>query len=393
MAIHEQSARNVGAEIKHYTPPQLYTGKCWYVGFMAYDPVKGEMRRKRIKVNSIKKIGERRKYAQGLINRLNAQLLQGWNPWVEAESERAYHRWDDVVAQYRRSIDKLFSDGYYREETYRSYMSYLRVLVNWNESRKVPLVYIYQFDSAVVQEFLEYVYVERSNSPQTRDNYLMWLRTWDTWLIQRKYMKSKATAGIVVYGKRVRGKKNRTVIDEKDMMRLKDYLVEKNRHYLLACYVLYYCFIRPKEMSKIRVEHISLKRQTVYIPADNSKNRDDGTVTLPRKVAELMIELGVFDSPGSWFLFSDGFRPGEKFRDSKMYRDYWSTRVRKDLRFPVKYKFYSLKDTGITEMLRRHKSITVRDQARHSSVLTTELYTPKELQEADVFIKNHETEF
>ena len=27
-------------EIVSYTPPQLYTGKEWYIGFMAFDPDK-----------------------------------------------------------------------------------------------------------------------------------------------------------------------------------------------------------------------------------------------------------------------------------------------------------------------------------------------------------------
>lgn len=30
-----------------YTPPQLYVGVEWYIGFMAFDPAKGKMRRKK----------------------------------------------------------------------------------------------------------------------------------------------------------------------------------------------------------------------------------------------------------------------------------------------------------------------------------------------------------
>lgn len=388
-----EQPRDLQGEIKQYTPPKLYTGKEWYVGFMAYDPVKGRMRRKRFKLNFIEKQGERRQYAQGLIKRLNSRLLQGWNPWIEQENGLAYHRMSDVIDQYRKSMDKLFRDEYYREDTYISYMSYMRNFEEWNNTRKIPLVYIYQYDGAVVQQFLEYVYVERNNSPQTRDNYLTWLRTWDTWLVQRKYMKNRATEGITTFGKRVRGKKNRNVISDIDMARIKEYVSKKNKHYLLACYVLFYCFVRPKEMSNIKIEHISLARQTLYIPADSSKNRKDGTVTLPRKVIELMIDLKIFDSPGGYYLFSKGFVPGKEYRSEKSFRDWWSGYVRKDLRLPKEYKFYSLKDTGITSMLKNYQSITVRDQARHSSVLMTELYTPHDLQEADELIKNHDTAF
>ena len=41
-------------EIISYTLPELYVGKEWYVGFYAFDPVLGKMRRKRIKINFIK---------------------------------------------------------------------------------------------------------------------------------------------------------------------------------------------------------------------------------------------------------------------------------------------------------------------------------------------------
>lgn len=387
-----EHGQGVAWEIKQYTPPKLYTGKEWYVGFAAYDPVRGGMRRKKIKLNFIDKAGERRKYADGLIKRLNVKLVHGWNPWVNTNNGVAYHLISDVIEHYRRSIEKLFKDEYYREDTFVSYLSYIRNFERWNNSRDVPLVYIYQFDGTIVQQFLDHIYIDRDNSPQTRDNYLMFLRTFDTWLIQKKYATTRATEGIANFGRKST-KKNRTVISEKDMMRIKDYVSERNKHYLLACYVLFYCFVRPKEMSNIKIKHISIKRQTLYIPADNSKNKKDGTVTLPRKVLELMLDLKIFDAPGGYYLFSTDFRPGREYRNEKIFRDWWSSRVRKDLALPTDYKFYSLKDTGITSMLKKYKSITVRDQARHSSILMTDLYTPHDLQEADVLIKNHESDF
>lgn len=69
-------------EIISFTYPKLHAGKDWYVGFYAFDPAKKKMRRKRIKINFIKKIGARRRYADGLMRRLVVQLEKGWNPWI-----------------------------------------------------------------------------------------------------------------------------------------------------------------------------------------------------------------------------------------------------------------------------------------------------------------------
>lgn len=387
-----QQPRNSLLPILSYTPPKLYTGKEWYIGFYAFDPTRRSMRRKKIKINFIEKISDRRQYAKGMIKRLNSQLERGWNPWIEAENGQAYHTVEDVFNHYRRAIEKLFHDDIYREDTYISYLSYIRNLENWNEKQQVPLTYIYQFDSTTVQLFLEHIYIDRDNSPQTRDNYLMWLRSFSTWLVQKKYLKSKPAEGIVSLGKRSR-KKTRTVISEGDMLRIKDYLVVKNKHYLLACYILFYCLIRPKEMSKIRICDISIRRQTLFIPDDNSKNRKDGTVTVPAKVLQLMIDLNIFNYPGDYFLFSKNFEPGKDYKSEKSFRDFWLRYLREDLKLPANYKFYSLKDTGITSMLRKHPSISVRDQARHSSLLTTEMYTPHDIQEANAMIAKHDSYF
>lgn len=388
MSIHETTLKSEIESVISFTYPRLYTGKEWYVGFYAFDPAKNKMRRKRIKVNFIEKIGDRRQYAQGLIRRLIVKLDNGWNPWIEVENSKAYHTIDDVLNHYRQYVEKMFRDNVYREDTFISYMSYVRNMEKWNNGLQVRYTYIYQFDRAFVQLLLEHVYIERDNSAQTRDNYLMWMRVFSSFLTQHGYAKTKPTEGIAILGRRMH-KKGRSAITEADMVRLRDYLTHKNKHYLLACYILHYCFIRPKEMSKMQLKHLSLKNQSIFIPDENSKNRKDAIVTLPANVIRLMIELRVFDSDDECFLFSDHFMPGKEEKSEKMFRDYWTRWVRKDLKFPATYKFYSLKDTGITNMLRKHDKITVRDQARHADVLQTDKYTPHDLMLANDLIKNY----
>lgn len=87
-----------------------------------------------------------------------------------------------------------------------------------------------------------------------------------------------------------------------------------------------------------------------------------------------------------------GFVP-VKQRSEKMFRDWWAHHLRKDLKLSAQYKFYSLKDTGITNMLRHYDVLSVRDQARHSSILMTDIYTPHDIQEANDLIKNYQGDF
>ena len=103
-----------------------------------------------------------------------------------------------------------------------------------------------------------------------------------------------------------------------------------------------------------------------------------------------MIDLDIFSHPSQDYLFSDNFAPGRIRKSEKSFRDYWTKHMRKELEFSERYKFYSLKDTGITNMLRANTDIlTVRDQARHSSILITDIYTPKDIKEANELPLNY----
>ena len=96
------------------------------------------MRRKKIKLNFIEKITERRKYAKDYMNRLSEKLSVGWNPWIEQESSNAYMLFKDVISKYRTFMNKMLKDGRYRQETLKSYSSYLHNMELFNEQRKFP---------------------------------------------------------------------------------------------------------------------------------------------------------------------------------------------------------------------------------------------------------------
>ena len=143
-------------------------------------------------------------------------------------------------------------------------------------------------------------------------------------------------------------------------------------------------------MSYLKVGDFHIEKKTLLLHGSNTKNHHDALLTVPDHVLRLMIDLKVFDCPSDYYLFSNGFAPGKEWKSEKGFRDYWHRYVRKHLRLTDRYKFYSLKDTGITNMLRANTDIlTVRDQARHSSILITDIYTPKDIQEANRLLLNY----
>ena len=387
----QENNRALFAEIKGYTLPTFHQKTQVYVSFSAFDPALGKMRAKKIMLGRIKTKRAQRMEADRLMADLTHKLMSGWNPWIEAETSTQYTPWKEVVARYKRYLDKMHNEGSLREDTLITYSSRLHILEKFIEDKKIQIHYSYQFDSFVVGKFLDYVFIDRNNTIRTRNGYLVWLRNFSHYLLERRYVRHDPTEHFASLKIRDKGK-DRDVIPDGVLEQIHDYLNEHNRYFLLACYMCHYCLIRPKEMSHIRLGDISISKQTIHLHGSITKNRHDAVITLPSKVIRLMVDLAVMKGRHSgYYLFSEGFKPGRAYHTEKQFRDYWTRELRPKLNFSPRYKFYSLKDTGITNMLRQNMDIlTVRDQARHSSILITDIYTPKNIKEANEMLLNYE---
>lgn len=370
-------------EIVGWKLPKFHQASECYVAFSAFNPEKGKLCMKKIMLGHIHGKRQQRQYGEDLVKRITEKLVNGWNPWIESEQPLEYTEFNVVCEKYKEYLFKLYRENNMREESVATYSSCLNILREWKEKKHINLFYSYQFNHSIVGQFLDYVFIDRNNTLQTRNNYLAWLKTFCKYMLERGYISNDPTASYSLVQRR-NLRKSRDVIPDGLLRELHEWLEQHNRHYLLACYMLHYLFVRPKEMSYLKVGDFSVKRKTLHLHGSNTKNRNDAVITLPDHVLKLMLELGVFNNPSHYYLFGEGFMPSETYHSEKSFRDYWDRRVRKALNMSARYKFYSLKDTGITNMLRANTDIlTVRDQARHSSILITDIYTPKDIKEAN----------
>ena len=359
--------------IIQYTIPVLRENKnSWYIEFYAYDPLFRRMRRKRIKINRIKNIRIRRQYARDLINRILQQLVQGWNPWIEQDCENL-SIFSEVLERYANGIRRMYEDGLYRKTTYDNYKTHLQKLIEYNNQRFQPVYYLYQLDIKYCSDFLDYIYIKLGLSAQYRNNCLSFIKAFCGWCVSKGLLKDNPASGIAPFGQKL-CKKKRQAIPKELLTRMSGYLLNYDRQFLLSCYLLYYCCIRPGEQVKLKLSDFNIKECTITIRSEVSKNHNTQTITMPKKVQQLMIDLKIFDNPQDYYLFSSNIFPGTKQISRRMLSKHWD-KMRKCLKIPDEYQFYSLKDTGITDMLSKKVSnLAVRNQARHSSLSITNIY-------------------
>lgn len=353
-----------------YTEPKLHTGNNWYIDFYSYDPLEQKMKRKKYMLNGITKASDRRRRANEIITNLNIKLRSGWNPWADVENSRQYTPYIDIIQRYHIYLSKLYTTGTIKENTLKDYEKRLRVFEEYTAKHIPAIVYAYQIDQSFISDFLDYVLLDRDSSARTRNNYRTWLSSLCNWMIEKQYLIQNPVEKIRQLAEE---EKKRSALTVPDIQKLKKYLKKENPHFLFLCQFAYYTFIRPDEITNIKLSDIYLKEQKVFIASSISKNRKDGMVGLNDALIKSMLDLNIFSNPGNYYLFGKGFKPSKEKVTTKVYRNYFN-KVREKLKFPDSYQFYSLKDTGIRDLANAEGIVIARDQARHADVSTTNKY-------------------
>lgn len=358
------------SEVISYTLPKLHVGKNWYVDFLCYDPLEGRMKRKKYMLDSIQKQSERKRRATEIITNCTLRLRSGWNPWAEVSGSRQYTKLTDICELYVKYLDKLMVSKTIKVKTNTDYKSRLNILIEYNNSLAIPIIYIYQLNQSFISDFLDHILLDRDSTARTRNNYRIWISSFCGWLLEKQYLDTNPVEKIKTLSAE---QKNRSALTKEDLKRLKNYLEDENKYFLLACRMEYYTLIRPDELSNIRLGDINIKEQKVFVSSTISKNRRDGMVGLNDELIKLMLELKTFDAPSHYYLFGRNFKPSEKKSDARVFREYFN-KVRTALKFPRNYQFYSLKDSGIRDLANAEGIVVARDQARHSDISTTNKY-------------------
>ena len=357
-------------EVLPYSLPVLHMGKTCYVDFFCLDPIIGKMRRKKYHLDKFKTVAEKKARGAEIITSVTARLRSGWNVWIKTDSTREHTPFAECLELYKAYLSRSEENGTMKSKTAYGYLSYLGIFMDWLQLRIVPVKFCYQVDTLLLTDFLDYVLIDRESSPRTRNNYLIWLSTFCAWMVEKGYLKENPSSKIKKIKEDV---KKRSDLSTTELVTLQTHLNKTNKHFLLACLMEYYTFIRPIELAQIKLEHISIKDQKVFIPSSISKNRRDGMVGLNDEIIRLMIELKIFEKPNHCFLFGKDFKPGEKQADSRIFREYLM-KVREELKWDDSKQFYSLKDSGIRDLANAEGIVVARDQARHSDIATTNKY-------------------
>jgi site-specific recombinase XerD len=371
-----------------YKPAELKMNKDWMIIYYAKNPVNGKLDRHRLRVPSIENKTERIKHGKRIVAEINNRLATGWSPYME-ESGKNYKTFKVVVEDFLKHINKQIKDDVLRPDTLRTYNSNLNLLQQFMREKNFKITFALEINKNFCVRYLDWVYMDRNNSPRTRNNHLAFIKLFCAFILSRGILNENPAIGIAPMKLPA---KNREVFPAKVKEQLTKTLLSCDNGLYVLCMSTYYCFIRNSELGKLRVNMVNLNESSIFLPKEISKNKKDEFVTIPAQFLP-MIKKHIGTAPGESFLFSsDNFNPGKIKMPVNKIALSWD-KIRTELNLPSKYQFYSLKDTGITDLLNSGiAAIKVRDQARHYDIKITEIYTPRN-KGCDETIKNADVNF
>lgn len=349
-----------------FRPADYHKGKECYVSYYVRNPLSDTLERKKIKLNHIHKAKEREKYAIVLCKKINEKLYAGWNPYFEVSKETSGITLQKAVEMYMEEKCKIL-----RKDSIRSYESFAKTLLHYANSKKIKFLISFNEQHAV--DIMSYLIDKKHVSAKTHNNYLIMFRTVFNYFIKKKMIKENPFANIESKRKE---EKMRKTIPRDIREKITHYFVDsKQIPYLYIMQLCYRCFIRPKEILMLKIKHIDFDNAMLLVPANISKNHKEDIFAVPDEIMRYFDTLK--SEPGNKYIFSDRWLPGYTLLNSRDTGRAWAY-MRKALGLPIEYQFYSLKDTGITEMLESGvPAKIVRDLARHSSLEITEKYVHK----------------
>ncbi len=357
------------AEYHQYLPAVLrHNCDGWVVEYYVYNPAREKMERKRMLLNILRKryrsISEFKVAANQIICTINAKLAGGWSPFCETENIRFYTTLDEVMRLYIEEKAREL-----KPDTLRSYKSFCHIFGEWCK-QVVPDCKCILFNRTLAVRYMDYVYMQRKVSAIGYNNQLKMARALFSWAVQKCYCKENPFE--LLKNKR-EDEKRRVLIPEETRAKIRRYFSDYNPNYLIVLELVFTSLLRPREISRVQLQQINLKEHYIYMPADKTKNGHHRYAFLSEELCRMIAPL-IDQKPGDWFLMTQGYVPGREQMDSKRYRKTWD-KMRRDLKLPQEMQLYSLRDTGINNMLKAGiDPLTVMQAADHHDLSMTTRY-------------------
>jgi len=340
------------------------------VEYYVLDPLTQKFVRKRTYLNRIKKAKDRRAYAADLIKKINSNLKNGWNPLLAERKEKKFTLFtealDDVVE---------FKKAYIRLASKRQYDGRVKVIKDWLKSIGKSDMLVFEFNEEMAQDLMDYLFKVKKYKGITYNNYMTDFKTFFNAMKKKGHYNVNPFQDIARMPEQTKVKQPFT---KEQSALFVEYTKEHDYDFWIIAGYTYYCALRPKEISELKVKNVNLEEKYIEVPASIAKSKKYRRAPIAEDfLKELKPYLEKY--PSEMYLVSGhrGLHPGKLKTFPTRIGEHFR-KIADLLGFSKEIQFYSLKDTCAERMIAEGFSTQeVRDLFGHSSIAITDAYLRK----------------
>ena len=369
---------SISSEFMGYIPPILKktASRGEHIEYYVYNPVTMKMERQRIRLEKLShQFKNRSQYKQmvmQLMMNLTGKLAGGWTPYGENQNVAEYTPINKAIEAYIADKSRDL-----RKASMVSYISVAKIFVEWLTTQNIHEMASHLLNQRTCQRFMDELRDRPKFNNNTYNTYLKKYRACFAWMVDRGYCKENPFEKIKTLKKQ---EKIRQLIpvDARETV-INHVRTSKHPNYEIVMHLIFTSLIRPSEIERLQVRDVDLKNKCIHIPANKAKTHKDRDAALSDTCIALLIPL--LSKPGilpTWYLINSNYECGPEPCYHGMFKKHWM-KIRKDCGLPDEMQLYSLKDSGITEMLEAGVSINqVKEAAGHADISTTNKYIGKD---------------
>ncbi|PRY90544.1 tyrosine-type recombinase/integrase [Mongoliibacter ruber] len=343
--------------------------KRWCISFHVYSTVENNLIRKQLWISAkIKNKQERYRIAKKQIAQINALLAEGYHVGQEpAKKEKV----NGSLLTWLEAFDWVYDhrEPNLRKRSIQSLELIRKELKLFLQERKQENLALVLVDHAICDAYMQWIRKRRKLGNSSYNNNLTYLKINFNYLVKNQKLlvnPAKAIAPLKIEEPAVY-----SFPKEVKLNLMKAYEEEEPPLKIFAQFI-YYTFIRPGELRRLKVRDVLEK--TINIPGTASKNRRSEHVIISPAMERLLVKLKVREFPPNYFLIGPEGIPSTK----QVYINNFTRRhliIRKKLGLISEYTLYCWKHTGVVDTYQATLDIEfVSRQCRHSSLDMTKRY-------------------
>ena len=358
--------RTQSFQLLGYVPAEAHFGTLTYVDYYVRDPLTTAKRRIRVKLNHVAP-ASRKAYARNVVLEINAKLARGWNPLLAGDASKAWYTMAQVLDQF--DAVKTRDTSYNSPRTYGSFSNIFR---GWCRAEGILNKAVATFTRSHALRFLDHLIDERHVGNITYNNYILRSSILFGWMIEREYRTDNPFKGMK---RKPKVEKFRTLLTEEERSQCLTWFEQNDPPMVLVCMFVFHTLLRPRsELLRIRVSDLDLANGLINVSGRDSKGKRIRRPAIPDTMLPYLVASPIMQAKPTDYVVGKGLLPGPDPCSHNATGNRWNA-MRDALKWPKDKVLYSLRDTGIVQLISDGLELHfVMRQAGHRNIETTNIY-------------------